>query len=217
MKILTLTVGQQATNCYLAIDDDTLQTIIIDPGDDATFISETIINQSLVPVAIILTHGHFDHCLGNLELILNFHLPVYLHQKDLSIYNRAKQTAEHFTHSHYLKNPPIKNLLTDKQILSFGNSRLQVIHTPGHTPGSVCFFSVNTTPSHSGLDPESMPINPTLFTGDTLFIDSVGDTSHSYSSKLDLQKSINLLKKLPPTTQIYPGHGESGFLKEVLG
>lgn len=198
MIITPISVGQMATNCYLATDEDSKNTIIIDPGEDADFISETILKNSFIPVAIVLTHGHYDHCLAALELILNFKIPIYLHQDDLSIYQRAKRTADHFSTSKNLDIPPVSKFLKDKQILRFGNSQMTVIHTPGHTPGSVCLHSEEV-----------------LFTGDTLFSDSVGDTSHQYSNPKHLKNSLSIIKKLPSHTIIYPGHGNSAFLSDL--
>lgn len=226
MKIITLPVGEMGTNCYLAIDEDTQETLIIDPGDEADFISTSILENKLKPIAIVLTHGHYDHCLANLELKLNFNLPIYLHKDDLFLYQRATSTANHFsqpnhvipakagihksTHS-ILKQPLITNFLENNQVLTFGNSALKVLHTPGHTPGSVCLSSFR--------DSYSIQDNLILFTGDTLFSDSVGSTEHNYSSKSDLKSSLKLLSNLPKETKIYPGHGDTetpGFLRNQI-
>jgi len=193
VKIIPLTVGSLQTNCYLAVDELTQRTIIIDPADEADFISTTILENRLTPQAIVLTHGHYDHCLGSLELKLNFNIPIFLHQADLFLYKKSDRSAKHFSK---INTPPMPNadqFLKDGDIIDFGESKLQVIHTPGHTPGSVCLYS-----------------NPHLFTGDTLFTNGVGRTDLSYSSKLDLDHSLKLLKKLPDTTIIYPGHESYG-------
>ncbi len=197
MKIITLTVGQMATNCYLVCDEATSQCVIIDPGEDADFITTTILENKLIPQAALLTHGHYDHCLAVLDLKLNFNIPVYLHPNDLFLYNKAHLSAKHFSGLTSPKLPKVEHFLSDKETIRIGNSHLQVIHTPGHTPGSVCFYSL-----------------PILFTGDTLFADSLGRTDLSYSSKPDLTKSLQKLSKichLQTGTLIYPGHESYGI------
>lgn len=187
---ISLTVGPLQTNCYIVTKDN--KTIIIDPGDEGDFISQTIIENNLNPVAIILTHGHFDHCLGTLPLKLNFPVPIRLHQKDLFLYKQANRSAKHWTGSAGDPLPPVDNLITNKtQEIFF----LKVIETPGHTPGSICLYYQN----HSSR---------TLFTGDTLFADGIGRTDLSYSSEEDLQKSLKKLNKLPKEITIYPGHNQ---------
>lgn len=209
MEIYCLTVGSMGTNCYLAVDTETLKTFIIDPGDEADFISNQILEKHLDPVGILLTHGHFDHCLAVLELKLNFNLPIYLHPDDLFLYEKADKSATYWSTQHViarskatkqpppLKLPKIDFFIKDKDILTFGSSRLTTIHTPGHTPGSCCFST------------QSVNFQPSLFSGDTLFADGVGRTDLSYSSKSDLKKSLHKISKLSPDTIIYPGHGES--------
>lgn len=212
MQITTLIVGSLQTNCYLLTDETTRKTLIIDPGDEADFISTTILEKKLLPQAIILTHGHYDHCLGVLELKLNFNIPIYLHQADLFLYQNANQSSAFWSKNkntpssiYNLRSslPPIDSHLTDNQTIIFGNSTLKVIHTPGHTPGSCCLLSLPTTI----YDPSS---TISLFTGDTLFATGPGSTEHKYSSKSDLQNSLlhlqSTIYNLPKLPLIYPGH-----------
>jgi len=189
MKITPFTVGQMSTNCYLVSDEATGQSLIIDPGDEGDFIGTTLLENKLIPVGIVLTHGHFDHCLAVLELKLSFNIPIYLHQKDLFLYQKAQLSAKHWSAISSPKLPPIDKFLSEGEIIPFGKSSLKVIHTPGHTPGSICLYSA-----------------PTLFTGDTLFAEGVGRTDLSYSSSDDLQKSLKKLFALPSNTLIYSGH-----------
>lgn len=202
MKVTPLTVGSLQTNCYL-VSDDKNNCIIVDPGDEADYITETILTAKLKPQAILLTHGHYDHVLGCLELKLNFNIPICLHQKDQALYQKATRSYTLWTKYKSSENikfqpPPIDFYLADKQTLNFGNLQINIIHTPGHTPGSCSFLIQNI-----------------LFTGDTLFATGPGRAERSYSSKVDLQNSLDSLQSitchLPNSPLIYPGHEEFGI------
>lgn len=186
MEIKTLSVGQLQANCYLVWDRDTNDCLIIDPGDDADYITTEIINLKLKPKAILLTHGHYDHVLACLELKLNFNLPIFLNPKDNFLYQKADRSAGHWSKNKALKQPLTKPL---PEKIKLGKELIKVIKTPGHTPGSVCFYC-----------------SPHLFVGDTIFENGVGRTDFSYASSSDLKKSINSIFKLPDETLIYPGH-----------
>ena len=205
MVIKCLRVGNLTTNCYLTIDEGTSETLIIDPGDEGDFISTVVLENQLLPTGILLTHGHYDHCLAALELKLNFNIPIYLHQKDLFLYEKAHLSAKHFSGLFSPKLPPVDKYLAEDDRINFGNSILKVIHTPGHTPGSCCFLS-----SSEIRDLRS----DILFTGDTLFANGVGRSDLSYSSKSDLQKSLSKLRTISHEQQtsplIYPGHEDYG-------
>lgn len=199
MEIKSIGVGQLQTNCYLIWNQETSECFIIDPGDDADFITTEILDLKLKPLAILLTHGHFDHCLACLELKLNFNIPIFLNPKDNFLYRNASKSAIFWSpslrggtptwQSPTLKLPPTSPF---PQEIKLGNETIKIIPTPGHTPGSVCFYSA-----------------PHLFTGDTLFAQGVGRTDHSYSSTSDLKKSIAKIQSLPEDTLIYPGHEDS--------
>jgi len=198
MEISYLSVGQLATNCYLVSEEDSC--VIIDPGADADYITTSILEKKLKPKAILLTHAHFDHCLACLELKLNFDLPIYLHSLDLPLYRKAIRSADHWTGESSLLLPNPDFNLEDQQTLKFDNLVFQVISTPGHTPGSVCFAT-----DHS------------LFTGDTLFAHGIGRTDFSYSNEKDLKKSLKKINRLPGETLIYPGHEDFAIpLSEAL-
>lgn len=194
MQVKTLSIGELQANCYLLWDEGTCACLIIDPGDEADFITDGILRLKLKPQAILLTHGHYDHCLACLELKLNFNIPVYLDQKDAFLYQNADKSAEHWSKSKALKLPPTRPLPEE---IKLGGETIKVIPVPGHTPGSVCFYSA-----------------PHLFVGDTIFEDGVGRTDFSYSSASDLKKSIENILSFPDETLIYPGHGESFFLEQ---
>jgi glyoxylase-like metal-dependent hydrolase (beta-lactamase superfamily II) len=189
MEIKCLRVGELQTNCYLIWDEDTRECFIIDPGDDADFITTEILQLKLNPLGILLTHGHYDHCLACLELKLNFNLPIYLNPKDNFLYQNSDKSANHWSASKALKQPLPSPLPSE---ITLGDKTLIVSSIPGHTPGSVCFYSA-----------------PHLFVGDTIFADGVGRTDFSYSSASDLKKSLAKILSYPDNTLLYPGHEDS--------
>jgi glyoxylase-like metal-dependent hydrolase (beta-lactamase superfamily II) len=194
MQIETLKLGQLDTNCYLAWCEKNDEAIIIDPADEGGFISEKILELNLKPVAIILTHGHFDHILGLLELKLNFpETPIMVHEADLFLIESVQKRAQHWLKMQVNPAPKIDKLLKEGDQIKFGQEVLTVLHTPGHTPGSICLYS-----------------DLVMFTGDTLFRDgAIGRTDLSYSSPKKIQLSLKKIKKLPGSRQMYSGHGTS--------
>jgi len=191
MIIKKYSLGLLQANCYFLIEENDL--ILIDPGDDVPFILEEIQRQKLNLKAIFATHGHFDHIGAVGEIQKSFDVPFYINEKDLFLVRRLNETAEYFLgyNPYFLPPKNIKELNNKK----FNVSRLtfDVISTPGHTPGSVCFY----------FQKEKL-----VFTGDTLFKDGIGRYDFSYSDKRELFKSLKKILSLPDETLIYPGHGE---------
>ncbi len=193
----SLSVGQLATNCYILAAGG--KNYIIDPGGDGTYIGETLLKLQMIPQAIFLTHGHFDHMLGAFEISTAFGIPTYVSKRDSFLVERMQQTAEHFL-KYAVDDIPPKPLFfyEDGKLL---DSNVRILYTPGHTPGSVC------------LDVVGFPV---LFTGDTLFAGGfVGETNHEYSSKQELQKSLSLINAFEEETILFPGHGESTTLYDI--
>lgn len=199
MEIEKLIVGQLQTNCYLVWEKKTNEGVIIDPGDDAEYILNRLRDLEIKPQMILATHGHFDHVLAVFELKMALKIPFLIHPQDLFLLKRADKTADYFTGIKDGFVPSADGFLKENEKISFGqNSQLKVIETPGHSPGGVAFFSRGV-----------------LFSGDTLFKQSVGRTDFSYCSQPDLIKSIkNKLFKLPNETVVYPGHGEETTIGE---
>lgn len=202
MEIKTLIVGELQTNCYLVFDEDSKEGVIIDPADDANYLSEQILRLGVKPTAIIATHGHFDHVLAAYELQMAFDIPFLVNSKDLFLLKNLQKNASFWTNRTIVEKSPEKiKFFKEGDQIKFGEESLKVIETPGHTPGGVCLYS-----RKDGV----------LFTGDTLFANGVGRTDLSYSSEKDLLSSLKKLSQLPPETKIYPGHAELSTLKEAL-
>jgi glyoxylase-like metal-dependent hydrolase (beta-lactamase superfamily II) len=189
-----------ASNCYLLYDPSSEEIVIIDPGEDANYIAEHVQRLGGTPKVIVATHGHFDHILGAYELQLTFGIPFWIHPADTFLVTRMQETAAHFLGKHVREAPPrIDGALSENQSISLGRHILQVLETPGHTPGSVCLWN-----KEDGV----------VFTGDTIFADGgVGRTDFSYSEPLKLSVSLDRILSLPSATQILSGHGEETIVE----
>lgn len=203
MKIKPLVVGQLKTNCYLVVCRETKETAVIDPGDEGNFLSEKILELRIKPKLIVVTHGHFDHLFAAEELRLNFNIPFLLHQEDLFLVKNAQERANYWlgTKEEFLV-PKEAKFIKEGEKIEFGQEELSVIHTPGHTPGSISLYSKKDN---------------IVFTGDLFFENGVGRTDFSYGSYQELQSSLKKIFSLSPSTLVYPGHGAYGWsLKEAL-
>ena len=148
---------------------------------------------------MLATHGHFDHVGAVGEIQLSINVPLYIFKEDQFLIDRLNETAEYFLgfDPHFIKPKNVKYLKVKKlQVTSF---KLQILSSPGHTPGSCCFY---------------FPEENSLFTGDTLFKEGIGRTDLSYSSKDDLKKSLKKIFELPKETIVYSGHGEDTILED---
>ena len=195
LGLRVLPVGQLATNCYLVFDHKNDEGLIIDPGDDADYILRIITDEKIKPLKILATHGHFDHILAATELQLAYEIPFAIHKNDLFLVKSVRKSAAYFLKMKPAIPPPhIDDFLKMGQKINFGTFQLEVIETPGHTPGSVCFH----------LKEKNL-----LFCGDTIFKNGVVRTDFSYSSEANLQKSLKKLSAIATKTIFYPGHGEN--------
>jgi glyoxylase-like metal-dependent hydrolase (beta-lactamase superfamily II) len=183
-------VGPYKVNCYLVACPATLQTAIIDPGGDPEMILETLHRQGLIPRYLLNTHAHGDHGLANAALRQTLGLPLGLHPADVNFFAQADNRATHFRELGMAPCGPADLLLRDGQHLPLGRLTIKVLHTPGHSPGSVCYY----LPGH-------------LFSGDTLFVGDVGRTDLTGGKLETLLASLrDRILPLPDATIIHPGH-----------
>ncbi|MEE3392191.1 MAG: MBL fold metallo-hydrolase [Lachnospiraceae bacterium] len=203
-RLLFTVVGPIATNCYFLTHEasDSDNTIIVDPGFDADTIIEFVLKHGLKPAAVLITHGHADHISAANEVKEYFNIDIYapeaesktlssvdLNMSDLLFHEPVSVTADHW--------------LKDREDTVICGFKIHCIHTPGHTPGGMCYY---------------LPEEKILFSGDTLFRGSCGRTDFINGSTSDIIDSLkDKLFKLPTDTKVYPGHGmptDIGFEKE---
>ncbi len=202
MQIVCYPGGIFSANTYL-ITVDNQYTLIIDPTDAKRI--ETLIDKNgLKPVAICLTHGHFDHIGGLSDLLNHYEIPVYIHSNDSNMLSDPIKNGLHVFYPNAKFTPIYRfNMLSDGEKLSLSgfNQLIEVIHTPGHTAGSVCYL-IN----------DSIYNQLYLFSGDTLFAGSAGRTDLHGGSEAKLKQSLQKLALLPDDCILYPGHGTSSVI-----
>jgi glyoxylase-like metal-dependent hydrolase (beta-lactamase superfamily II) len=190
MNIESVIVGPLETNCYLVSCPRTLACAVVDPGAEPDRIIAAVHRLGLKPALILNTHGHFDHVGANRDIKDAFDIPLAIHALD----NPMLELAGRLEMSFVLEakdSPPADFFLQDKAQIPVGESRLEVLHTPGHSPGSVCLL-------WEGF----------LLSGDTLFNEGVGRTDLPGGSDRDLKSSLrSKILVLPPETRVLPGHG----------
>lgn len=188
MKVLTMTVGSLLENCYLVYEGP--EAVVIDPGADAQDILDTIRKNGLKLTHILLTHGHYDHIGAVQELKDRTGAKICIHMDDAEMLKSARKNLSISVGTPSVTYSP-DMLLYDGQVIETGGMSIQVIHTPGHTPGGVCFA-----------------VGDNLFTGDTLFNRSVGRTDFPGGSAVQLGRSMNdVLGNISQNYIVYPGHG----------
>ncbi|MEE1009968.1 MAG: MBL fold metallo-hydrolase [Agathobacter sp.] len=193
MKINQYVVGPVQTNCYFVINDETKETIIIDPGECARQLAKKANEENLKPVAILLTHGHFDHVTGARELSDSFNkIPIYIHEKEKDTLSNPRINASWMCGKEMVYDAD--EFLKDEQEIELAGFKIRVFLTPGHTPGGCCYY---------------FPYEDVVFTGDSLFCMSIGRTDFEKGSMSDLVRSVKeKLMVLPENTTVYPGHNE---------
>jgi glyoxylase-like metal-dependent hydrolase (beta-lactamase superfamily II) len=180
------------TNTYLVWDTISHDAILIDPGAQSPELCKTIREMGLNMLYIYNTHGHGDHIGGNLSFHSEFSCPIAIHESDAHMLTNAMQNLSAMMNSPFTS-PPATTLSKDGDIIALGENAIKVIHTPGHTKGSVVLYA-----------------HPYLFSGDTIFSLSVGRTDLPTGNTNELIQSIRTkIFALPDDTIILPGHGPS--------
>ncbi len=197
MEIETIPVGWIRTNCYVAFDPDTRQAFIVDPGDTAARILAFVEKNKLHVSHILLTHSHFDHILALADVQAATGARVCVHELEAGCIEAPDhaETRSLRMPDLYIKPAKVDQKLHDGDVLALPGGDFVVLHTPGHTRGSVCFDN-----------------GEVLFSGDTLFESDCGRTDLPGGSVLDMQESLRRLYHLSGDRVVYPGHDVSTTL-----
>ena len=186
LKTYAMALGDYQTNCYILHDELSKNCVVIDPGYDADFVLDKLNSLGLTLEAILLTHGHFDHVGAVKELAADTGCKVYLHPDDLSMPPMMTAGKLHYTDTY-----------TEGTQLHLAGLDMVVLHTPGHTPGSVCLVCETS-----------------IFSGDTLFQGSCGRTDLPGGDWSAITQSLKRLASLEGNFWVYPGHGGSTTLRD---
>ena len=185
LQIHTFPLGDYQSNTYFVHEEGRRDCLIIDAGYEPDTILDNLNRLHLTPAAILLTHGHFDHVGAVRELVTELDCPVYLCQEDLKLPPMMTAGPLYYTDTY-----------DEGSVLQLAGLTIQVMRTPGHTPGSVC-----------------LKIEDCLFTGDTLFAGSCGRTDFPGGSFQDMQASLRRLAQIPEDLKVFPGHCGSSTLE----
>lgn len=189
MEVKRIPAGVYAANCYILMDDKTRESAVIDPGGDADDLNKAIKEMGAKVKYILLTHGHIDHVGAVIELKDELKVPVYINEEDYKMINQGEYMYGNIAGK-------VDGYLKDGDTFNLGNSEIKVFHTPGHTPGGVCFLVDNM-----------------VITGDTLFAGSIGRTDLGGGN---FETIINSIKEklmiLPDETMVLPGHGGQSII-----
>lgn len=190
MKIYTMALGELQTNCYIIVNEQTKQAVLVDPGAEAKRITDFLNSNELKLEAILLTHGHADH-IGALDKVrAQTGAPVYIHEADAPMLSNAAANLSSFIGADRTYKPA-EHFVQDGDFLNLAGMQIYVMHTPGHTKGGCCY----------ALDKD-------VIVGDTIFCESIGRTDLPGGSYKQLLTGIKeKILTLPDDTKLYPGHG----------
>ena len=188
MNIKIITEKQYGENCYIIYSEGSSKCAVIDPASKN--VAEELKKLSLVPEFILLTHGHFDHISGVNALLEEYRVPVCIHEDDAELLSDGNKNASALLIGESITVNAETQTLEDGDIISIGNLEIDVVHTPGHTRGCVCYFC-----------------DDAVFTGDTIFAYDLGRTDLYGGDEGRIMDSVRKLKPLLRGKTIYPGHG----------
>ncbi len=194
MQLICSVAPNVEENIYVYFDEETNDGVIIDPGFCSQSLLDQIEKENINIKGILITHGHYDHAYGVLDLKAKYNCDIYSGKEETLVTNDPSVSfTDRFDGRKFVADV----LLNDGDIIELGSIKLKVIATPGHTPGGVCF-----------LDEEA----GAMFTGDTLFKGTHGRTDFPYGDYATLKASLNRLFELPDHIQVFPGHYDSSTI-----
>jgi hydroxyacylglutathione hydrolase len=189
-----LPVGMLGCNCSVLGDETTREAIVVDPGDDVSKIVEILTRHGLKTTMIVITHAHIDHIGGAQKLRAITGAPVYMHEDDQELAGHLDEQAA-WLGVEAPENPGVDVVAREGDVLRAGSVEAHVLHTPGHTQGSISLY---------------LPLESKVIAGDTLFAGSVGRTDLPGGDSGQIKRSIReKLYSLPGETVVFPGHGRT--------
>jgi len=198
MRINHYVVSMVQTNCYIVINVETRECFIIDPGASGKQLAEKIRQDNLTPVAVLLTHGHFDHAGGAKPLAEEFGIKIYAHEAEADTLHDPQKNVSWMVGTKETYDADV--FLKDEEVINLAGFEVKVLHTPGHTEGGCCYYI-----AEEGV----------VFSGDTLFAQSVGRTDFPGGSMSQIvrsiQKKLMILNEpgnLENDIMVYPGHND---------
>ena len=201
LDVATLPVGELEANCYILSARGSPDAMVVDAGGDSSAIAEHMRSRSLAPVLLVSTHAYADHIAGAAELLDEFPgLQLAAHEAEADWYSRPSLNLSYFL-GRPVKCPAPGRLLADGDALELADRRIEVLHLPGHSPGSI------------GLLFDGAP-GRTLISGDTLFAGGVGRTDLHGGDGEVLMRSLARIMELPDETVVFPGHGPATTVGE---
>lgn len=193
LNVYPLVLGPVQTTCYVVSSQG--RAVIVDPAANATKIIQYLGTKKLIPEAILLTHGHFDHIGAVNELAAKYSLPIYAHKSEKEYFDQPEVNLSTMMYQPFVLSEDLDyHWLADGATLTCLDTQVKIFHVPGHTSGSLCYYFVK---------------DRMVFTGDTLFKQSIGRTDFIYGNHQQLVTGIKQkLLTLPDDTLVYPGHGD---------
>ena len=197
MKVKFLCYGTLMSNCWVIVEGN--EAMVVDAGATAEEMSLALEKNGLEPKGVLLTHGHFDHSLGGAELARKYSIPLYIHEADNEMLSSGEKNAYMMCYGKDIDLGRADVLLSDGDEIAFGGERIKVIHTPGHSRGSVCYL-----------------VGDSLLCGDTIFEISVGRWDLYGGDLATLKQSIKKIEGLGGGLVAYSGHGRSCPIEDAL-
>lgn len=188
MEVRTLRLGALGTNCYILSDGENADCAVIDPADEYGVIRNELAHLGLRVSAVLLTHVHFDHIGALNELARDEHATVYVGEKDKAALTDTRLNLSAFGNPIVFEENAVS--VNDGSVIRVGNSKITVLETPGHTPGSVCYLT-----------------EVGVFCGDTVFREGIGRTDFPGGSTSAILDSLDTILSLDEDRILYPGHG----------
>ena len=191
LEIQTKILGSVFTNCYFLKNKETNELIIVDPADSPQVIEQTVLRMEGKPVAVLLTHGHYDHILAANAVREKFGAKIYACQTEEDVLTNPQLSMTAYEDPSYVVKAD--ELFADLDVFEAAGFTVQMLHTPGHTKGSCCYYFKD---------------EDVLMSGDTLFCESVGRSDLPTGNMSQTIRSLHrLLEALPDETEVFPGHG----------